>query len=67
MGAGVIQLVAGSLSKRLVTKDNANRGWIRLVMGPLPDVPALSGTMRTAAAVIMLLAFGYAVRRFSSR
>jgi len=65
MGAGTIQLVAGSLSQRVASMDNANRGWLRLVMSPLPAVPALSDSMRVAAAVIMMLTFGYAVRRFA--
>jgi hypothetical protein len=62
-GSGTIQLVAGSLSQRAKSGPNANRGWVRLVLTKFNNVPALSPGMRVAAAVLMLLAFGYAVRR----
>jgi hypothetical protein len=68
MGAGTIQLVAGSLSLRVTSMDNANRGWIRLVLDDTTaKVPALSAPMRAAAAAFMLLVFGYALRRFATR
>lgn len=66
-GAGTIQLVSGSVSQRVTSMDNANRGWLRLVLAPVPAVPALSSSMRTAAAVVMLLAFGYTMRRFATQ
>jgi hypothetical protein len=67
MGAGTIQLVAGSVSQRVTSMDNANRGWLRLVMAPAPGVAALSNTMRAAASGLMLLVFGYAIHRFYRR
>jgi hypothetical protein len=68
MGAGTIQLVAGSVSLRVTSMDNANRGWVRLVLdSTTPKVPALSAPMRAAAAAFMLLVFGYALRRFATR
>jgi len=63
-GKGVIQMVSGSLSQRNATGDNANRGWVRLVLGTGPQpVPALSPAALAATAALMLLAAGYAMRR----
>ncbi len=63
-GAGTIQLVSGSLSKRTASGPNANRGWLRLILGPgLPKVPSMSPMGFAAAAALMLLGFGYATRR----
>ena len=63
-GAGVIQMVAGSLSQRTLSGPNGNRAWVRLVMAQLPDVPALSPPMRgVAVGLIVLATLGYALRR----
>jgi hypothetical protein len=62
-GAGTIQFVSGSLSTRVVTMENANRGWLTLTMvGPF-GVPALSPATLGVMAGLMLLAAGYAMRR----
>ncbi len=65
-GAGTIQMVSGALSQRTRTGPNANRGWVRLILAVAPSTPALSPVMGAAFAVTMMLAFGYAVRRYSS-
>jgi hypothetical protein len=66
-GAGTIQLVSGALSQRTRSGPNANRGWVRLILEPLNnEVPALSPPMLVVAALLLLFAFGYSVRRFSS-
>jgi len=63
-GAGVIQMVSGALSKRVLVGDNANRGWVRLVLErSYVPVPALSPAALAATAALMLLAAGYAMRR----
>ena len=62
-GQGVIQMVSGSLSLRSTTKDNANRGWIRLELVTLPGVPTMSPVGLAATAVLMLLADCYTMRR----
>ncbi len=64
-GAGTIQLVSGALSQRTRSGPNANRGWVRLVLEPVNAVPALSPSMLVVAALVMLFAFGYSVRRFA--
>jgi len=65
-GVGTIQLVSGALSQRTRTGPNANRGWVRLMLEPVNSVPALSPPMLVVAALVMLFAFGYSVRRFAS-
>jgi hypothetical protein len=62
-GAGTIQLVSGGLSQRVSSGPNANRGRIRLELGPAIGVPALSPAALAATAGLMLLAAGYAMRR----
>jgi hypothetical protein len=64
-GVGTIKMVSGSLSQRTATKDNANRGWVKLVLSrsPEPGVPALSPASLAAMVALMLLAAGYAMRR----
>jgi hypothetical protein len=63
-GVGAIKMVSGALSQRAVTGDNANRGWVKLVLtNPKPGVPALSPVALAATAGLMLLAAGYAMRR----
>jgi len=62
-GAGTIQMVAGSLSLRTTTLDNANRGWVRLTLVGPGEVPALSPVALGAMAGLMLLGAGYAMRR----
>ena len=58
-------MVSGSLSTRLLTGDNANRGWVKLVLVPrhVAGVPALSPAGLAATAGLMLLVAGYAMRR----
>jgi hypothetical protein len=62
-GAGALQMVSGSLSLRTTTLDNANRGWVRLVLVGPEEVPALSPVALATTAGLMLLAAGYAMRR----
>ena len=63
-GVGAIKMVSGALSQRITTGDNANRGWVKLVLDrPKPGVPALSPVALAATAGLMLLAAGYAMRR----
>jgi hypothetical protein len=62
-GAGVLQMVSGALSTRTNTGDNANRGWVRLVIEGPSEVPALSPAALAVTAGLMLLAAGYAMRR----
>jgi len=62
-GGGVLQMVSGAVSARIATGDNANRGWVRLVLVPPEEVPALSPVALAATAGLMLLAAGYAMRR----
>ncbi len=65
MGNGTIQLVAGSLSKRAASGPNANRGWLRLVLGaePAAAVPSMSLGGLAATAALILLGFGFVMRR----
>jgi hypothetical protein len=53
-GAGTIQMVAGALSFRTLSKENANRGWVRLILEVAP-VPALSPLPMGIAIVLMML------------
>ena len=63
-GLGTIQMVAGSVSTRLTTGPNSNRGWVRLVLGPhTTATPAMSPAMLALGAGMMVLAAGYVVRR----
>jgi hypothetical protein len=62
-GGGTLKMVSGSLSLRTLTLDNANRGWIRLVLVGPNEVPALSPVALATTAGLMLLAAGYAMRR----
>jgi len=63
-GAGTIQMVAGSTSDRTATGGNANRGWVRLVLGSLAPLPSMSRSgMAVTAGMILLLTVGYATRR----
>jgi hypothetical protein len=62
-GAGLIQMVSGALSLRTTTGDNANRGWVRLVLLPIPGVPSMSPVGLAATAALLLLAAGYTMRR----
>jgi len=62
-GAGTIQMVAGALSQRPLSGDNANRAWVRLVLEPNPQVPSMSVLGLATTAGLMLLTAGYAMRR----
>jgi len=62
-GAGTIQMVSGALSLRTTTLDNANRGWVRLILEAPAEVPALTPSALMAMAALMLLLAGYAMRR----
>jgi hypothetical protein len=62
-GAGTIQLVSGSLSTRLASGFNGNRGWLRLTLTGIPPVPSMSPVGLTATVALILLAFGYTMRR----
>jgi hypothetical protein len=62
-GGGVLQMVSGAVSARIATGDNANRGWVRLILVGPNEVPALSPVALAATAGLMLLGAGYAMRR----
>jgi hypothetical protein len=62
-GAGLIQLVSGALSQRNTTGPNANRAWVRLVLAPVQESPALSPIAQGAVVALMLLGGGYVMRR----
>lgn len=64
LGNGTIQLVAGSVSLRN-TGNNANRGWLRLQLGNAPAalVPSMSMGGIAATVALIVLGFGYAMRR----
>jgi len=62
-GAGTIQLVSGSVSSRAASGFNANRSWLRLTLTGIPPVPSMSPVGLTAMVALMLLGFGYAMRR----
>ena len=53
-GLGTIQMVAGALSARPLSGDNANRGWVRLVLAVSP-VPGLSPLGMGIAIVLLML------------
>jgi len=62
-GAGTIQLVAGSVSVRFASGPNANRGWLRLTLTGIPPVPSMSPVGLMATVALILLGFGYTMRR----
>jgi hypothetical protein len=64
-GNGTIQLVAGSVSSRMASGPNANRGWVRLVLGTFDadEVPSMSLVGMATTVALILLAFGYTMRR----
>jgi hypothetical protein len=41
-GAGTVSLVSGSVSLRVTSGPNANRGWVRLVLDPFVKTPSIS-------------------------
>ncbi len=64
-GNGTIQMVAGSVSSRMFTGPNANRGWVRLVLGTFDadEVPSMSLVGMATTVALILLAFGYTMRK----
>ncbi len=64
-GNGTIQMVAGSVSSRAASGPNANRGWVRLVLGTFtPEgVPSMSLMGLATTVALILLVFGYTMRR----
>jgi hypothetical protein len=64
-GNGTIQMVAGSLSTRVLSGANANRGWVQLTLGTLDqsEVPSMSLFGLATTVTLILLAFGYSMRR----
>lgn len=63
-GAGTIQLVSGSLSQRVTSGPNANRGWVRLDLIAGQLVPAMSGTgIAVLTGSLVALGVFAAVRR----
>jgi hypothetical protein len=53
-GIGTISLVAGGVSNRLLSGDNANRNWLNYNVGATLAVPAVSNT----GLVVLVLLFG---------
>lgn len=64
LGGGTISMVSGSLSVRTASGPNANRGWVRLNL--FKKVPAASPQALAFGAGLMVLAAGFAVRRYSA-
>jgi len=64
-GNGTITLVSGALSQRFASGKNANRGWVRLVLGNAPAAAVPSMSLGGIAATVGLIALGagYALRR----
>jgi hypothetical protein len=62
-GAGLLQMVSGSVSKRVTVGNNANRGWLRLNLREVDNIPTMSARGLAATAALMLLAGGYAARK----
>ena len=56
-------MVSGSLSKRVIVGDNANRAWLRLDLVQVSTIPTMSRNGLAATAALMLLAGGYAARK----
>jgi hypothetical protein len=57
-GAGTVSMVSGSLSLRLASGPNANRGWVRLVLSDPDKVPSISDA---GLAVLTVMLLGVAV------
>jgi hypothetical protein len=66
-GVGNITLVAGGIGNRVGLSNYTFMDFDRVIMSLVPNepVPAMSPSTLAAGAGLMLLAFGYAVRRFS--
>lgn len=52
-GGGTIQMVSGSLSTRVLTGDNANRGWVQLTLLPTGTASAMGPIGIAMAASLM--------------
>jgi hypothetical protein len=66
-GAGTIQLVAASLSDRVLSGPNANRGWVQLDLITDLAVPTMGEWARVATIVLMAaLTVGFFVVRRSN-
>jgi hypothetical protein len=63
-GTGQINLVAGAVSSRF-TGANANRSWTTLILGPssATAVPAMSPVGIAATIALIVLGFGYGMRK----
>jgi hypothetical protein len=57
-GSGTVSLVSGSLSLRVSSGPNANRGWVRLVLSDPDKVPSISDA---GLVVLVVLLLGIAV------
>jgi hypothetical protein len=64
-GAGVIQMVSGSLSTRMASGPNANRGWVRLNLVPFTKTPSISewGLVALGGSLLAIGAFAGLRRR----
>lgn len=67
-GAGALSLVAGSVSARLLSGPNANRGWINMQIGPPSGahVPVMPLAGLAAFGALAALTGGYALRKRNS-
>jgi len=67
-GAGALSLVAGSVSARLLSGPNANRGWINMQIGPPSGahVPVMPIAGLAAFGALAALTGGYALRKRNS-
>ncbi len=62
-GAGSIQMVAASVSTRVATGPNGNRGWVQLDLVPIGTTPALGPMAQVALGGLVLLGGAYIARR----
>jgi len=62
-GGGTIQMVTGTVSARPASGANANRGWLRLTLAPQVSVPSMSWVGLSATVGLIVIAFGYTMRR----
>ena len=63
LGGGTIQMVSGAVSNRVATKENADRGWVKLHLNAFALTPVLGPMAQIALGGLIVLAGGYVARR----